>query len=88
MTERDGATVDVEPLGVDRELLENRQHLRGKGLVQLDDVHLLQGEARLLEHFPNGGHGADAESLWLDARDGERHETRERLETPLTRQVG
>src|SRR5262245_5658034 len=80
MPERDRATVDVKSFRVDREFLENRQHLRGKGLVQLDDVHLLQGETCLLEHLSHGGHGTDSKPLRLDAGYGKRHEACQGLE--------
>ena len=36
MAERDRAAVDVQLLGIDRQFLQAGEHLRGKGLVELE----------------------------------------------------
>src|SRR5687767_2087327 len=41
VAERDGATVDVEPVGVDGQLAEAGEHLRGECFVQLHQVDLV-----------------------------------------------
>ena len=46
MAERDGAAVDVQPLGIDRQLAQAREHLRGERLVQLDEVDVVERQAR------------------------------------------
>src|SRR5207244_3060519 len=47
MTERDGAAVDIEPTGIDRQLSQACEDLRGERLVQLDEIDLLEREAGL-----------------------------------------
>ena len=51
MTERDRAAVDVDPLGVEPQLADDREALRGEGLVQLDEIELLDADARTLEQL-------------------------------------
>src|SRR5438132_1634476 len=86
MPECDGASVDVETLGIDRQLAETGEHLRGKRLVQLDEIDLIQRQPRDLQHLSNRWNRADAESLRLDARGRERNEARERLQAALLRE--
>ena len=42
MAERDRAAVDVEPIRIDRQLAQAREHLRGERLVQLDEIDLIE----------------------------------------------
>ena len=55
MPECDGAAVDVEPIRVDRQLLEAREHLGGEGFVELDEIDLIEREAGDLESLPDRG---------------------------------
>src|SRR6185369_11209079 len=45
VAKRDGAPVDVQAFGVDRQLLETRKHLGGKRFVQLDEADLVKCQA-------------------------------------------
>ena len=76
MAERDRAAVDVQPLGIDRQLAQAREHLRGERLVQLDEIDLVERQAGQLQHLPDRRHRADAEALRLDAGRRERDEAR------------
>ena len=57
MTESDGSPVDVHLRGIEAELLDDRQRLRGEGFVQLDEVDLIEGEPGQLERLGNGING-------------------------------
>jgi len=57
MTERDGAAIDVDALGIDAERLDDGERLRGEGLVELDHVDLVEREARDFEGLGNSVHG-------------------------------
>ena len=46
VADRDRAAVDVEPLVVDAERPRRREHLRGERLVELDQVDVVDGQAR------------------------------------------
>ena len=41
MAERNGVAVDVQPIGIDRQFLQTRKHLRREGFVQLDVIDLV-----------------------------------------------
>ena len=84
MTERDRATVDVQPVRLDRKLAEAGDDLRGKGFVELDEVHLIERKAGEFQYLSNCRNGADPEALRLDACSREGDESRERLETDFT----
>ena len=49
VAERDGAAIDVGSGRIEAEALGHRQRLRGKGLVRLDDIDLVQRQAGLLQ---------------------------------------
>ena len=53
MAQRDGAAVDVDPRGIELELADAGDGLGGKGLVQLDQVELIDGQAGALR-APSG----------------------------------
>ena len=54
--------------------LQHGQALGGEGLVQFDDVHLVQGQPGLSHDLGHGRHRADAHDLRLDAGHGVAHE--------------
>ena len=81
MTKRDGATIHVQPVGIDRQLAQAGEHLRGKRLVQFDEIDLIQGQPGHLECLADRGYRPDAEPLGLDARRGVGDEPRERLQS-------
>src|SRR5437868_14844465 len=51
VSERDGAAVRVELIFVDTERAHDRQRLCGEGLVQLDDVDVVEREMRSRERL-------------------------------------
>src|SRR5690606_41572859 len=51
MGECDGPAVDVGALRVEAELPRHRRELRGERLVDLDEVHIVEGEPRLLQRL-------------------------------------
>ena len=54
MPDGDGAAVDVDLVHVRIVLLRPRQHHRGEGLVDLDEIDVRQGELRLGQHQLGG----------------------------------
>ncbi len=57
MPERDRAAVDVQTIGIDRQFAQAGEHLRGERLVQLHEIHLLEGEPALVRTFSMAGTG-------------------------------
>src|ERR1035441_580847 len=55
---RDGAAVDVELLVGDVQVLLELQHDGCEGLVQLEQVDVVDRQARAVEHLAGGRHGA------------------------------
>ena len=82
MAERDRAAVDVQPLRIDRQLLQAREHLRGERLVQLDEIDLIERQAGQLQHLSDRRHRPDAEPLRLDAGGREGDEARRAASRP------
>ena len=78
MAERDRAAVDVQPFGIDRQLLQAGEHLRGERFVQLDEIDLVEREAGELQRLADRRHRPDAEALRLDAGGREGDEARQR----------
>jgi len=60
VTQRDRAAVHVDLRQVDAELLLPREHDRGEGFIDLDEVDVLQRQARSLEDFLVAGIGRSA----------------------------
>ena len=65
MTQGDGSAVRINVVRIIRQtkVPKDRQALGGKGFVQLDDIHLVQGQAGNLQHFAGGrcrAHAHDA----------------------------
>src|SRR5216683_8092816 len=54
MAERDRPAIDVELLGVEAEFLTDRAGLRGKGLIGLDQIEVINRPAGLLESHARG----------------------------------
>src|SRR5205085_12112582 len=73
--DRSAVRIQARVLWIDAELVTPGQDLDGERLVQLEDVDLVEGQARPLERLPRGRHGAEAHQLRLDARVGVGDET-------------
>src|SRR5205809_904576 len=69
MAEGDGAAVDIELRLVDAELLGNGEDLAGEGLVDLDQIDVVQGEAGALQRDLRGRNRADAHDVRIAAGD-------------------
>src|SRR5205085_2168903 len=79
VAERYRAAVDVRLRAVEAEFLLDGEVLAGEGLVDFDEVYVREFEARLLQGLADGGHGADAHQVGLDARVGPRDDAAQRL---------
>jgi Kef-type K+ transport system membrane component KefB len=67
MTDGDRAAVDVDPLWVELQLVDDRDSLRGKRLVQLGQLDLVQLPAGPAKHLAHRGHRADAHVVGVHA---------------------
>src|SRR5450631_2746716 len=67
MAERDPAAVFVGFCRIEAQLVGNRAGLRGKGLVGLDHVNLIERHAGFLQRRLDGRHGPDAHDFRIDA---------------------
>src|SRR5436309_11975148 len=81
----DLAAVRVEPLGVDAEAVAAVDDLRGEGLVQLDDVDVLELQARVLEQLR---HREDRPDPHLVRLAGGEHAAAEEAERPHAERLG
>ena len=63
MAERDASAEEVQPVPVELQLAFAGDHLRGERLVDLDQVDVGEGQARLLEDLLRRGHRADPHDL-------------------------
>ena len=72
MAERDGAAVEVDLARVDAELAHAGERLGGEGLVELDDVDVLDLEAGARERLAARRDRTDAHDLRRAAGDGDR----------------
>ena len=70
MAQGHGAAPGVDPGRVHAQGADDRQGLGGKGLVELNGVHLLQGKAGLSERLGHRLDGADAHDLRRHAAGG------------------
>src|SRR5215831_10705447 len=59
MSEGNRTAVDVQLFRIDRQLFQAGEHLRGKCLVELHEIHLLERQARELQHLPDGRHWSE-----------------------------
>src|SRR5215210_3796002 len=85
MAEGDRAAVDVHALGVESELANHDEALRGEGLVQLDQVDVVSADSGPLEQLAHRRNGADPHHARVDAGDGRADEGAEGLEPELPR---
>jgi len=84
VAERDAAAVRVGPVRRQPELPDHGERLRCEGLVNLEQVDVVQLEAGPLEHRPHRGYRADAHDPRLHASVGIRDEpARWRAPTPF-----
>ena len=84
VAERYRAAVDVQAIAVDGKLGEHREHLRGEGLVQLDEIEVVEGELQPGEQLADSGHGPDAHARGVDARRGPPENAREWMQAVFT----
>src|SRR5687768_8051977 len=61
VAEGDRATVDIQPLRIDRQLAQAREDLHGERLIELDQVDLIEGQAGPGEHLADCRDRSDAE---------------------------
>ena len=79
MAERDPSAEEVQPVPIELQLAFAGDHLRGEGLVDLDQVDVGEREAGLLEDLLRRGHRADAHDLGRNPGPAHPHDPRERL---------
>src|SRR5260221_9825135 len=87
MPERDRAAVHIRLVAVEAELLLDCQVLRREGLVDLDDVHLLDLHACALQRLAAPGRGAKAHDVLVHAAHADRNDPRDRREPRPCRQL-
>src|SRR5580765_2489320 len=75
--ERDGSAVYVDTRGVDRQIAKDREDLRRKGFVQLDEVKILELQSGPLKELSNRRHGTDAHHPRVNACRCPSHNARE-----------
>src|SRR5437667_12134155 len=88
VADRDRAAVRVELLGVDAEAVPAVDDLRGEGLVQLDDVDVLELEPRLLEPLRHRDGRPDPHLVGLAGREHAAAEEAERPHAERLRTLG
>src|SRR5579859_5532641 len=68
----DGSAIGIDVRGVvwDSQITQNRQGLRGKGFVQLDDLHLRELQATFCQNLTRGRGGSHAHDAGSHARGG------------------
>src|SRR5215208_3781375 len=67
VADRDRAAVHVELVVIDAELAHRGEHLRGEGLVQLDQVDVFDAQLRASERLARRRYGADPHVARVDA---------------------
>src|SRR5213595_2342996 len=88
VADRDRAPVRVELLGVDAEAVAAVDDLRGEGLVQLDDVDVLELEPRMLEQLRHREDRPDPHLVGLAGREHAAAEEDERPHAERLRTLG
>src|SRR5881396_909714 len=88
VADRDRAAVRVELLGVDAEAVAAVDDLRGEGLVQLDDVDVLELEPRMLEQLRHREDRPDPHLVGLAGREHAAAEEAERPHAERLRTLG
>jgi hypothetical protein len=79
VAEGDGAAVDVDAGRVGAELSDACDRLRREGLIELDEIDVVDGEPGTLEDATCGGHGPNAHHIRCDTRYRGRDNAREWL---------
>src|SRR2546421_5308776 len=79
VAEGDCAAVDVRLRAVEAEFTFDGEVLAGEGLVDFDEINLFELQTCLLKCLADGGHGADAHQVGLDARVGPTDDAAQRL---------
>src|SRR4030095_15133159 len=89
VTEGDGAAVDIQFLGIDPELSNASNNLGRKGLVQFDQIDLIDGQAGSFQRFLRGGDRSYTHVVWMNpggsGRDDSSHRLQFELLSPLRR---
>src|SRR5438093_4588925 len=73
--ERHRTSVYIRALAIESQLLLDREVLRGEGLVDLHEIHLLQVEPRCSERAPRGRHRSNAHDCGVHTGRGPGHES-------------
>src|SRR5437773_909404 len=81
--DRAAVRIDARVLEVDAHQLETAEHLAGEGLVDLDDIHVLERQTGALEGARNGIRRPDAHDARLDTGAGCREDAGNGFFTPL-----
>src|SRR6202030_1005254 len=82
VTDRNGAAVDIVPLGIDAEPVAAVQSLHGEGLVELPEPDILDLEPVLPQQLWNGENPADPHLVRRAAGDRNTAIDTERLQPP------
>src|SRR4051812_31873201 len=69
MTQRNGAAIDVDPRLVEAEFAHAGKRLGREGLVEFDDVNLVDGQPCALERLAACRHRTDAHVFWIHPDD-------------------
>ena len=79
MSERDRAAVRIHAREIELEVARDREHLRGEGFVQLDEVDVGDFHLLPLEDLPHRRHGPDPHDRGVHALVRPVDETGDRL---------
>src|SRR5574343_1610288 len=80
MTHRNGATVDVQAVGRDAQLVAAIQHLHRKGFVEFPQVDVVDRQAQSCQRLGHGKDRADAHFIRLASGHGKAQEATQGLE--------
>src|SRR5271166_4669714 len=85
MSERDRAAVDVDALHRQFELAYAGERLRSERFVQFDEIDVVDAPAGASERFLRRGYRTESHAVGIHARDGGRHDARERAQAATFR---
>jgi hypothetical protein len=88
VAERDGTAVDVHLRRIEAKLTDAGDRLAGEGLVELDEVEILDAEAGALERLAGGRDGPDPHDGGIHAGDSGRDHPGQRLQPELAGDAG
>src|SRR5262249_4376888 len=88
MTKSDRTTVDVHSLGLDPKLVEDGHDLGGKGLVELEEVHVLQRPADLVQQTTDRLDRSHEHELGSQATRGLTNDARQRSKAQVGSPLG